>query len=1324
MLTLDGTLPSSALQTLKSAVLHFVNHCDVFSQNQLLPLAIAGSSVGNSEVVHVGESMLRRLKSLDLEDVSLLTQLFDLYLGSMDSAATPADRRRKPANYTMKLKILNFVSRSKASVTLLQPALRVIMDTLFSPTSSAKMKNAGLMYMGWMINQIQNPAHINSIAPVLLNALLKFLGTLAKPGTVAAGAAGAGGAEAPPAVDSDEAAEAALRDQNTSAGIILSQLRGSCYQLIGQLSLKRPDLFNSNLKMLSLFFRALQEESNDTAVQNIHDGLAMLRSSYVGVNTAVQEQLQLVLLSMMSSPDKRVRLNALQCLNRLFPFQNVLARYLCLSTSHEPTLDIRDESARGLVPFIPRNELEEERNKARVKREQQAAKEEADKKKREANEAAVSAGSVAEILIAEEEDESKSPEVALDASSSPSSPGASSSASSVPLASRPHALMNLLLPIEAAKVPYPSFAETVAFAHAHLLGAVPSSADGRFSGAAVNQLSWLKTNLTFDIRALPKLLDFLAETLRQNAFYAADLKGQTTDAAAASSMDTTESNAVSSGKSANSSKGAAGLTEEEIQSMVSRYASNLLASEEATVPKDQRSLLLFQSIIEYALEQRIHDVQANASQHLVKLVSLIPELFAPVYAARLGWLESNMVSGIQNLRSAMAELLGLICSHLQPDTVLSDLLGSFSKQLAAVDKTVGPARDDVTHGCVLALGVIVAEAMRRNAAKGITFDTEDEAVRESIAFPFSQLQAIVLEIAKRLDAATFNRTPHITAAAIISLGRIGEVGRLPIPIKSATDDKAKAAVPAAATSGAAAGAASSSTAAAAAAASLPAVVPTSRTAIVSQLLSLLRGSERKAERVVEESIKTLSLLCVGDKSNSLLNEVVDGFFAAANTKHEELHFAVGEAISNMAKSHQHPLPSSTAASTQSLSLAPPETAPAAASSSSSAVSTSIPPNQDLLLSILPRLFKLINHGSALQRTGACTWLLCLVKFCWALPAIPLSFAQIQGAFSVALTDSNQFVQEVAAKGMSILYEHSTGASQQELIDALLRTFSSGQRKVTGDTVVALDEEKGEFSTYRELCEVSKAMGKPDLVYSFMDLAAHHSIWSSKLGAAFSLSSMMQVNDKLGASLGSILPKLYRYQFDTNKLIADSMKKMWLALVLNPREAINTHFNAIIEDLLESMGNRQFRVRNSACLALVELLHGRGMNQLDPYLEKLWSYSFRNLDDVNEAVRKSATQLTGALSHLSIRLCDTKFSSRAAAQRAISIVLPVLLTEGVTSKAKEIQGVSFRTILALIKIGGPNLKPHLPALIGTLLESISSTNTNHGGSSGGVCAVCC
>jgi len=1307
VLTLDHTLPSSALQALKSAVLHFLSQCEApFSEAQMLPLALAGSSVGSSDVVHAGEALYKKLKNVDLDAAGLVQRLYDMYLGTAVTDNTvPLERKRRPAPFAMKMKILALLQRSKTAVQApcVQQALRVIVDTLLvDPAASAagaaapaataaagsglttssasrmKMQAQGLLFMGWLIHQLQSAPVMHAIAPVLMNTLLKLLASLGK-------ASPAASSDAPSTEQSDAAEDASLREGKSSSGLAVAHLRGEVYQLLGALSLKRPELFNQNLKMLALLFRALQEEQADAVVQQVHDALANLRAAYVGVQSGeggaggVAEQLQMLLLQLLStSPDRRVRLNALQCFNRLFPFQAVLPRYANLLLSTESALEIKDECARGLAPFVLRNELEAAREKAKQKREQERKKEEERKRREEGTSGAVAM---------EVEDEAKSPEAAEATSPSPVSPTAAAGSSPSPAALP----ASSSLPLEASKVAYPPFPALVSFAHAHILSAGAVGAEEGLGAAEVAQVAYLKAQVEYPVRALPLLLDTLWNALKQNAFYAMQEQPQQSAAAAGDASAMSDVPATSSSPTAGKEKAMSGLTEAEILSLVSRHAERLLAAEDAAnVPPARRALLQFQALIEHALSQRIHDVQASASQHLVRLVSLAPSRFAPVYAARLEWIETQALSGIQHLRSAMGDLLALIAAHLEPNATLLAVLSSFAKHLSDAEKIVGPSRDDVTHGAILALGVLVAEALRRNKAAA-------EEKKAEVPFPHSLLTPLVLQIARRLDGATFTRTPHITAAAIISLGRIGEVAPLPIPEGEVAASDA--------TTTSAAAAASTASATPAAEASL-----STRASLVAQLLSMLRGQERKAERVMEEAIKTLSLLVRGDRSIVLLRQVVEGFFAAQSSKMEEIHFAIGEAMADLARTHQKPLAAAASASVAapvSLSLAP-EEAPKALSPSPAASSTdAISADRDLLATILPRLLNSIAHGSAAQRSSATVWLLCLCKFAWDLPAVPQSFERIQAAFSVALTDSSQFVQEVAAKGMAVLYEHSSGSAQRDLVDSLLRTFSSGTRKVTSDTVIALDEEKGEFSTYRELVDVAKDMQRPDLVYSFMDLAAHHSIWSSKLGAAFSLSSMVSVNAQLAGQLGSILPRLYRYQFDTNAKIRDSMKKMWLTLVPQPREALNAHFDAIMIDLLDSMGNRQFRVRNSACAALGELLGGRGMGQLDPYLERLWLQTFRLLDDVNETVRKSASSLAQSLSQLSLRLCDTVYSTRPAAQKALSIVLPVLLTQGISSKAKEIQSVSIRTILALVKIGGQNLRPHLPTLVGTLLESMAS-----------------
>ena len=39
--------------------------------------------------------------------------------------------------------------------------------------------------------------------------------------------------------------------------------------------------------------------------------------------------------------------------------------------------------------------------------------------------------------------------------------------------------------------------------------------------------------------------------------------------------------------------------------------------------------------------------------------------------------------------------------------------------------------------------------------------------------------------------------------------------------------------------------------------------------------------------------------------------------------------------------------------------------------------------------------------------------------------------------------------------------------------------------------------RGNLSTYKELCSLASDLNRPDLVYKFMHLANHHSLWNSK-----------------------------------------------------------------------------------------------------------------------------------------------------------------------------------------------------------------------------------
>jgi hypothetical protein len=84
---------------------------------------------------------------------------------------------------------------------------------------------------------------------------------------------------------------------------------------------------------------------------------------------------------------------------------------------------------------------------------------------------------------------------------------------------------------------------------------------------------------------------------------------------------------------------------------------------------------------------------------------------------------------------------------------------------------------------------------------------------------------------------------------------------------------------------------------------------------------------------------------------------------------------------------------------------------------------------------------------------------------------------------------------------------------------------------------------GSIGTYKELCNIANEMGQPDLIYKFMDLANYQTSLNSRRGAAFGFSRIAkQAGDALKPHLQTLVPKLFRYQYDPNKRIQVGCQK--------------------------------------------------------------------------------------------------------------------------------------------------------------------------------------
>ncbi|KAF9547279.1 hypothetical protein EC957_008628 [Mortierella hygrophila] len=363
------------------------------------------------------------------------------------------------------------------------------------------------------------------------------------------------------------------------------------------------------------------------------------------------------------------------------------------------------------------------------------------------------------------------------------------------------------------------------------------------------------------------------------------------------------------------------------------------------------------------------------------------------------------------------------------------------------------------------------------------------------------------------------------------------------------------------------------------------------------------------------------------------------------------------------------------------------------------------------------LDEMATSPKAATKKAACIWLLSLVKFCSSRPSVKLQLPKLHSVFSSLLSDRDELTQEVASKGIGLVYELGDQSIRSQLVGSLVGMFGEGKKaapKVTGETELFDGNALGQapdgssLSTYQSILSLASDMNQPELVYKFMHLASHNSMWQSRKGAAFGFSSIVsQAEAELKPHLATLIPKLYRYQYDPNPKVNEAMTSIWRALVKEPKKAVQEYFDVIIKDLLEGMGARAWRTRESSSLAMADLLQGRSVEEIEKYLENIWVMSFRALDDIKESVRTAAFKTCRALTLMTVKYCDPKHVTEAEGQRVLDIIIPFLVGKGLLSNAEDVSKFSLTTILKICKQAGSLLRSHIPVIVVALLEGLTS-----------------
>lgn len=199
------------------------------------------------------------------------------------------------------------------------------------------------------------------------------------------------------------------------------------------------------------------------------------------------------------------------------------------------------------------------------------------------------------------------------------------------------------------------------------------------------------------------------------------------------------------------------------------------------------------------------------------------------------------------------------------------------------------------------------------------------------------------------------------------------------------------------------------------------------------------------------------------------------------------------------------------------------------------------PNRERTLSaVLERTLKGCQQSKPSLRKASVIWLLCLLQDCGHRPETQNYLGQCQVAFKSCLSNRDEVVQEAASRGLGLVYEKGDRQLKDDLVRDLVGSFSDNKSKITGnvteDTQLfdegALPTGDGSITTYKDILNLATDVGDSSLVYRFMSMASHNSIWQSRAAfGRFGLSNIFSDSSVDGylAENPKLYPKLFRYR---------------------------------------------------------------------------------------------------------------------------------------------------------------------------------------------------
>ncbi|TMW61125.1 hypothetical protein Poli38472_013588 [Pythium oligandrum] len=293
--------------------------------------------------------------------------------------------------------------------------------------------------------------------------------------------------------------------------------------------------------------------------------------------------------------------------------------------------------------------------------------------------------------------------------------------------------------------------------------------------------------------------------------------------------------------------------------------------------------------------------------------------------------------------------------------------------------------------------------------------------------------------------------------------------------------------------------------------------------------------------------------------------------------------------------------------------------------------------------------------------------------------------------------------------------------------------ASASQESSASTTIARDTV--ENAAYREVSNVAADIGDPELMYSLLYLSTMDSVWGAlkaqlmnqgattnlfqtgfsfiTVDEAFHQSIIEQANNQWMTEdfvhRRKLVPWLFLLKHHANPKVTEVMTNLWNVMkgavssaTQQEKTLVKQHWNEILQFVLKRLElSRNFKYREAACGALLELLNGASADDLRSEFVRLWKLTARSVDDVMEAVSVAGLKLFRALGELSLRVASNDNECRFA-------LLEYLISEGMVSKNVMCRALSIDLLLRLMKeLPASAVYDRLAALMLKLLEYLSS-----------------